>query len=289
MPRIPSNIDISIPAKDEKLFISRARLVLPYLVRQAKAGHTIYYSDLAKLVNMPNPRNLDRVLGAIGMSLINFGKDRGIEIPTIQCLVINKQTELPGEGFNWFISQEDYFSLNKTQRKIIINAQFAKIYAFPNWDWILKEFNLNPIPNTLENLLEQAKNSTGGSGESPAHKIFKDYISTNPSIFGLSSQIGPGIKEYKLPSADAIDVLFNHKEEKIGVEVKSHISSPEDILRGIFQCVKYKHLIIAEQIVNNQVPNCRVILALESKLPEKFELIKNLLDVEIKDQIKISN
>lgn len=288
MPRVPSTIDISIPVKAEKLFIIRARMVLPYLVRQAKAGQTIYYSDLARFVNMPNPRNLDRVLGAIGMSLINFGKNRGIEIPPIQCLVINKQTELPGEGFNWFISQEEYNNLNKTQRRIVINAQLAKIYTFPNWDWILKEFNLNPIPNNLVNLLEQAKNMSGGTGESEAHKIFKDYIAANPSIFGLSSKIGTGIKEYKLPSADAIDVLFNYKEEKIGVEVKSHISSRADILRGIFQCVKYKHLLIAEQIINNQVPNCRVILALESKLPEEFELIKSLLDIEIKDQIKTS-
>jgi hypothetical protein len=43
----------------EKLYQERARLTLPYLVRQAKAGQTIYYSDLAKEINIPNPRNLN--------------------------------------------------------------------------------------------------------------------------------------------------------------------------------------------------------------------------------------
>lgn len=35
----------------DKLYQKRARLTLPYLVRQAKAGQTIYYSDLAKELN----------------------------------------------------------------------------------------------------------------------------------------------------------------------------------------------------------------------------------------------
>lgn len=50
----------------EKLYQERARLTLPYLVRQAKAGQTIYYSDLAEEIDIPNPRNLNYVLGAIG-------------------------------------------------------------------------------------------------------------------------------------------------------------------------------------------------------------------------------
>ena len=43
----------------EKLYLERAKVTLPYLVRQAKAGQTIYYSDLAKEVGIPNPRNLN--------------------------------------------------------------------------------------------------------------------------------------------------------------------------------------------------------------------------------------
>ncbi|MOA28257.1 hypothetical protein D3C78_1491850 [compost metagenome] len=91
-----------------------------------------------------------------------------------------------------------------------------------------------------------------------------------------------------LPSADVIDILFIDQSLKIGVEVKSHISTPEDILRGIFQCVKYKHLIEAKQIVDNELPNSRIILALEGRLPEKFIIAKNLLGIEVIDNIQMS-
>jgi hypothetical protein len=46
----------------EKLYLERARTTLPYLVRQAKAGKTIFYSDLAIEINIPNPRNLNYIL-----------------------------------------------------------------------------------------------------------------------------------------------------------------------------------------------------------------------------------
>ena len=73
---------------------------------------------------------------------------------------------------------------------------------------------------------------------------------------------------------------------KIGVEVKSKISDTSDILRGFFQCIKYKHLIEAEQLVNNEQPDSRVILALEGQLPSELIAIKNVLEIEVIDNIK---
>lgn len=73
----------------DKSYLKRVRMILPYLVRQAKAGRPIHYSDLAAETQMPNPRNLNYPLGAIGKALIGLGKKMGLEIPPIQCLVIN--------------------------------------------------------------------------------------------------------------------------------------------------------------------------------------------------------
>lgn len=58
----------------DKLYQQRARLALPYLVRQAKANKKIYYSDLAHEVDMPNARNLNYVLGEIGTALESLAK-----------------------------------------------------------------------------------------------------------------------------------------------------------------------------------------------------------------------
>ena len=92
----------------EKLYHERARVTLPYLVRQAKSGQTIYYSDLAKEVGIPNPRNLNYALDSIGNALVTLGENTKTEIPPIQCLVVNKSQGLPGEGISWFISPTDF-------------------------------------------------------------------------------------------------------------------------------------------------------------------------------------
>lgn len=271
----------------DKLYLERARKVLPYLVRQAKAGQTIYYSDLAYEVDIPNPRNLNYVLGSIGNALIKLGKRTKTDVPPIQCLVVNKKDELPGEGIGWFIGKTDFAGLNKAQKQKIVAAQLARIYTFQYWDWVLEELNLEPVETDLKDELDKAKRFKGG-GESEHHNMFKEFIAKNPKLLGINGDIGKGQTEYLLPSADKVDILFKDKDLKIGVEVKSDLSDTADILRGLFQCVKYKHLIEAEQIVNDQLPNSRVILALQGLLPRELTLVKNLLGIEVVDGIKTS-
>lgn len=76
------------------LFQERAREALPLLVRQAKAGQTIYYSDLAAELNMPNARNLKYVVGYLDGELELLSKRWGQgTIPPLQCLVINRSTQ----------------------------------------------------------------------------------------------------------------------------------------------------------------------------------------------------
>lgn len=266
----------------KKLYLERARITLPYLVRQAKAGKTIYYSDLAVEVNIPNPRNFNFILGAIGNALIKLDSS----IPPIQCLVINKQTNFPGDGIDGFIDKKNFSKLNRTQKTEVLNRALTQIFSYQRWDWVLKQLQIEPLKLDIEHVIEKAKQIRVGGGESPFHRDFKNFIANNPSSVGLSKRIGVGKTEYILPSADSIDVVFVDKNTKICIEVKSKISDTADILRGLFQCVKYKHLIEAEQIVKNENPDSRVILALEEKLPDNLIIVKNILGIEVIDNIK---
>ena len=108
---------IAEPISGDKLYQQRARAALPILVRQAQAGTPIFYSELALELGMPNPRNLNYVLGSIGQTLKALSAGGGTEVPPIQCLVINKNTGLPGEGIGWFITdKEDFRKLPKKQQ-----------------------------------------------------------------------------------------------------------------------------------------------------------------------------
>lgn len=281
-----SNADL---LEGDKLYIQRARQVLPILVRQARAEQTITYSDLAEEVEMPNPRNLNYPLGVIGNALEALAKrTKRKKLPVINCLVVNQRDGLPGEGITWFIDKKDFDKQTKNQKEKTIDRLLADIYAYPDWYWVLNQLGLKPSTTDYQEKIKSKKTKGfggRGGGESPQHLRFKNYIAKNPELFGLRHDL-KGQTEYELPSMDTIDVLFICGDERIGVEVKSRISDAPDISRGLFQCVKYKALIEAEQKANDNLPNCRVALALEGQLPKELIGLKNQLGIEVFEKKK---
>lgn len=268
----------------EKLYQQRAREALPLLVRQALVGEKIFYSQLADELGMPNARNLNYVLGCIGSTLIEIGNENDIDVPPIQCLVVNKTTELPGEGVGWFISDSDFRKLNKKQKKVVVDSQLAKIYAFTNWIDILKLLGLkSPKFPSLP-----TQKSRKGGGEGNAHKALKEYIAANPVVIGLSESWPGGETEFDLPSGDSVDVMFSWRKQMVAVEVKSKISDVADITRGLFQCVKYQAVTEAMLGVQGMPQNVRAILVTESEFPSELKTIKHMLAVEVIDEVEPS-
>ena len=66
---------------------------------------------------------------------------------------------------------------------------------------------------------------------------------------------------------------------QIGVEVKSSKSNDDDLRRGIFQCVKYRELLRAEQRTDGVLPHARSILVTERDLSKKLSREASLLKV----------
>jgi hypothetical protein len=280
-----SNADL---LEGDKAYIQRARIALPILVRQAKASKPIYYSALAEEMGMLNPRNLNYVLGAIGNALTSLAVRLKLpKIPVINCLVISKSNQLPGEGIAWFIDKKNFIKLTGSQKRDTINRILDEIYIYPDWEMILHELGLEPINTEYVEKIKPLilKSSSGwGGGESQNHIDFKNYLAKHPELFELSPEFEV-IVEYNLPSADKIDVVFKNKSQIIGVEAKSIISDTGDILRGLFQCVKYKALLEAEQIVKDLIPDCHVFLALEGSFPVQHIGIRNQLGITVIDNI----
>jgi hypothetical protein len=178
----------------ENLYQNRARKALPILVRQALANKPIYYSALARELNMPNPRNLNYVLGSIGQTLHEISVKWNDEIPPINCLVINKVTDLPGEGISWFVTDKSSFArLPRKQQRAIIDVELQRIYAYPRWREVLEYLGLEFKPNQdYSEFFTSSLKPRHGTGESPYHKKFKEFVSQNPSILGLPKSAGIG-------------------------------------------------------------------------------------------------
>ncbi len=271
----------------EKLYQQRARIALPILVRQAKAEHPITYEALADEMDMPNPRNLNYPLGAIGSSLEILSERWKMKIPLINVLVVNKHNGLPGEGISWFIKDKKVYEKSSTkQKREIVKEILSEIYTFHYWDDVLNDFELNPASSKKNKTLEEKAKKFRKGGESEVHKKLKKYVANHPDKIGLKNTKTKGEIEFSFPSADAVDVLFKLDKEWIGTEVKTKESGLEDILRGLYQCIKYKALIEAMQMVNQEPINARCILALGGKFPPELKGIKNTLGVEVVDNIK---
>ena len=202
----------------------RARAALPLLVRQAEAGAPVFYSDLAEELGMSNPRNLNYVLGSIGQSLKLLSKAWKSKVPPIQCLVVNKNTGLPGEGIGWFlVKKEDFSRLPLRQKRSIVEAELQHVFSYPHWQEVLEALELEPIASDLTPFVSKAAGGFGG-GESEDHKALKAYVAQNPSVIGLGVNTPTGETEFPLPSGDSLDVSFNGKKVWIAAEVKSSIS-----------------------------------------------------------------
>lgn len=268
--------------------VKMARLAFPILVRQAKAGKTIYYSELAKEIGMSNPRNLNKVLVHIGDVIKEMNENTGENIPFINSLVVNKQSNIPSNGISIFY--DEYDNMTEPEKIVFFNKCLAITSSYAHWDAVLNSLGLLYKTNDIA-LIEQIKEKSHtfvGGGESKYHLDFKMFVKDNPEILGLHNKFVSSV-EYVLPSTDCIDVVFQSKKKFIGVEVKSRISDKGDILRGIFQCVKYKALIDAEQIYKDKNLDFRVILALETALPEDLRGVCNQLGVEVHDNIRNSD
>jgi hypothetical protein len=269
----------------EKLYQRRARQALPILVRQAGSRKPIFYEALANELGMPNPRNLNWVLGSVGATLDQISRKTGWEkIPHIQSLVINQQRRLPGAGFEGFLAERvrEYQSLSLSERRVFLEGYWHDVYAYPYWNDVLEECGLTPATTGATEIIEQAKSGRGGGGgEGEEHRRLKEYVSATPQIVGLPQGVPRGQLEAPLPSGDRIDVLFSSRHRLHAVEVKSRISNDIDITRGLFQCVKYRSVMEAERGFKGAKYEVNALLVLGKQFPRRLEALRNSLGIEV--------
>jgi hypothetical protein len=282
----------------EQKYQKSAGKALPVLVKQVELRTEISYSALADEIGMPNPRNLNHVLECIGLRLGELSDKWGETIPPIQTVVINKGTGLPSEGVGWLLkgrAREEFDARSIKERRRLLRTKWADIYDYQRWPDVLKAVGLKPLGSEATDIVRTAAQFDasgesrgsffGSNGESAAHRNLKSYVAQHPEIINIPANAGTGVTEMKLPSGDRLDVFFKSGQDCIAVEVKSLLSTIEDVTRGIFQCVKYCAVIEAQQASDGVPQSGRAILVLEGELPAKLIGLRNRLGIEIREKI----
>lgn len=266
----------------------RAPEVLQILVRQAKLAVPLFYSEVADEIGDIVPLGVKDTLGHIGELVRRIGRIHGLEIPPIDGLVKSKKTDLPGSGFDAVMQRRwpDYDRLTDREKQDRYRVLLAEAKAFSYWDEVLARFGLSPldapgIDPTAGSDQEKDWNSGGVRGaESEWHKALKSRVANSPKLFGYG-KTDFGKEEVGLSSGDRLDVQFAKKQRRTGVEVKSRISSEDDLKRGLFQCVKYKAVLEAEERLCLSPRTVDVFLVIDQPLPKSLVATRNSLGVQV--------
>ena len=107
----------------------------------------------------------------------------------------------------------------------------------------------------------------------------------NPQWVGLPNRLSPGKVEASLYSGDSLDVLFSGGDRRIAVEVKGASAPKDEVIRGLFQCVKYEAVLHAEALVAGSRANCESVLALGGSFPDELTRLKHTLGVKVFDNL----
>ena len=242
------------------------------------------YGDLAKIVGSKTPR-LGYQLGLIDDIFVDLNKKYNRNIPTLNALIVSANTGLPSDGLDYV--ETSYSSLSKEEKETYAKGKNQEAHDY-DYSWVLNELDLT-LPTLLpSSIIDSARKniSSHKGGEGEHHKRLKDFVYNNPECLDIKNVV-KSEKEYSLISGDIIDIYFKSSNQIWAIEVKSHISDDADILRGIYQCVKYKAILEAEKAVKKYNSDIHTLLILEREIPQKYWEIAYFLNVSYIDNFHI--
>lgn len=275
---------------DHRRYAQKALQELVSYIKNYSGGNKyITYGDLAKKINYPGLHTgnlfglqIGRTLGVMGHLFDGILID-GETIPLIQTLVVSSGSKLPSDGLKEF--NKTYPELSTEKKKDFAQIEYDKIFKFGNrWEKVLQLLNIESDQDTPPDANSGKKFNPYGSEGSPEHRKLRDYIAANPSILNLPADV-KGIVEYPLKSGDSVDVVFELSDRIVAVEVKSLRSNQDDIERGIYQCIKYKAVLDAENFITNSNKTIDVHLVIQDKLPLALKRLKDKLNINVRDEI----
>jgi hypothetical protein len=263
------------------------------LVEAADRRETASYASVARYIAKRAGPRFARCwhhVGHVAGSLMDRILEVAPNAPPINTLVV-KAAGLPGTGADFYIERylhQGFRKLSDEQKHVILERLYESVWSFNEWRAIGKKvfgaaFVAPPVVDG-ERDGKARRLGWGGPPESSEHKRLKEYVAKHPSVFGAPKECKEGVVEWRLLSADEIDVWFMSIKEQVAVEVKSRRSNMSDIERGIFQCVKYRSLLEAQSRVERSPtnPKIRTLLVSEQPLTPKLKRWANKLNVEVR-------
>ena len=290
---MPKHLGLSF----ENLRLYGAEPITRWLIAAAKKRHTITYGEAKS--------KLEETLGFSTIFPTTMGQPAGqamdsiLEIddaaPLLNVLLVRQSDGMPGSGAGPYMA--DYFGEDWLREKNARNENPVKwrsyferaardVYNFDGWEELYKRVYRRKSRLDKNALAEEA--ATGGSekdglphgrkGEGKNHRTLRLWVKNNPSKVIRNIGAVDAETEVDLLSGDRVDVVFYSTSKTIAVEVKSKDSASADLLRGIYQCVKYRAVLLAMDARSNAPVDC--VLVTEKPLPGYLSKLADRLTVK---------
>jgi hypothetical protein len=272
------------------------RHALALLLQHVAAGEEPFatYGAVAGLLErkLGIPTIFPTHIGAVAGALMDLVLEEDPDAPLINALV-TRPDGLPGRGFGGYYDTyrrpegaRSWKKLSRGRRIEEVEAIRGEVRRYADWSSLYESlFGSPPEPEPVRKKYTERDGKPPetdrppGGGESQEHQRLKAWACENPAALGLSAGM-KGEPEAGLLSGDRIDVLFSSGTHLVAVEVKSILSGEDDWQRGVYQCVKYRAVLEAQN--RPGAPQVRALLLTEEKLPPHLRERASLFGVKLK-------
>jgi len=262
---------------------------LPFLVGYAQKGKTVSYEQVSHATGAGSARNGNRSFGAIGevRHLLNkeltFSRDSK-RIPDLTSIVRHSTGETSGEGV--FHESPEMRKKSRKDQMTELQERRYDVFHYPRWEEVLSVLGLQPMMN-LEPISVRENRFHPFGGEGKLHLSLKTFVSQHPEL--LHSTLGKDLTsevEYSFLSNDRLDVILKAEDEWIGIEVKTSECNEDELIRGLFQVVKYKALLRATLLMKSETKGFRCMLVIGGHASTEIAQMAKRLKVEYISEVE---
>lgn len=204
--------------------------------------------------------------------------------PLLNILLVEQATELPSDGAGSFLAERFNQPLlaqidakNRYHKlwRSTFDLAAGEVYAYSAEAWsdlFERAFGTPYPPSEIQAELRKRRQGaeqdglpSGRHGEGENHKALRLWVKDNPASIHKNFRSATTATEVDLLSGDRVDVVYSLSDKTIVIEVKSRDSNKADLMRGVYQCIKYRAVQEATDI--RQEGHVEAMLITEERLP----------------------
>ena len=227
--------------------------------------------------------------GRVAGAAMNAILEEVPDAPLLNVLLVRSDSGLPGSGAVGYLAsrypnrrwlRRDN-AHKDTRWRELVEYEAARVYEYDRWKEVYRLVYGRRLPAADEDLTGKERDGTGrGGGEGVNHRALRLKVTREPSLVRRGLRPKNTETEVELLSGDRVDVISVAKDGTVAIEVKSRDSNWNDLRRGVYQCVKYRAVIAAQDV--RRKPTVESWLVTETKLPGELRALARRLGVRTK-------